>query len=88
MTRAQLRRANLPTRRLLVRRVRFILTMCIIGAGTYALLDLATLGSAALPSIAFKLFGVSLSLLAMILVGQPWAVRRARLMAILVVSVC
>ena len=88
MTRAQLRRANLPTRRLLVRRVRFILTMCIIGACTYALLDLAALGSAALPSIAFKLFCVSLSLLAMILVGQPWAVRRARLMAILVVSVC
>jgi len=88
MTRAQLRRANLPTRRLLVRRVRFILTMCIIGGITYVLLDLVTLGAAALPSVAFKLLGVSLSLLAMILVGQPWAVRRARLMAILVVSIC
>ena len=69
MTRAQLRRANLPTRRLLVRRVRFILTMCIIGATTYALLDLATLGLSALPSIAFKLLGVSLSLLATIVIG-------------------
>jgi len=88
MTRAQLRRANLPTRRLLVRRVRFILTMCIIGATTYALLDLATLGLSALPSIAFKLLGVSLSLLATIVIGQPWAVRRARLVAIVVVSVC
>src|SRR5262249_44432105 len=88
MTRAQLRRANLPTRRLLVRRLRFILTMCIIGAITYALLDLVTLGAAALPSVAFKVLGISLSLLAMILIGQPWAVRRARLMAILVVSIC
>ena len=88
MTRAQLRRANLPTRRLLVRRVRFILTMCVIGAITYALLDLVTLRASALPSVAFKLLGISLSLLAMIAVGQPWAVRRARLMAILVVSIC
>jgi C4-dicarboxylate-specific signal transduction histidine kinase len=88
MTRAQLRRGNLPTRHLLVRRVRFILAMCIIGAITYALLDLATLRAAALPSVAFKLLGISLSLMAMIVVGQPWAVRRARLMAILVVSIC
>jgi C4-dicarboxylate-specific signal transduction histidine kinase len=88
MTRARLRRANLPIRRLLVRRVRFIVVMCLIGATTYAVLDLTDWRPEMLPSLVFKLCGVSLGLLTIALVGQPWVVRRARAMAILVVSVC
>jgi C4-dicarboxylate-specific signal transduction histidine kinase len=88
MTCARLRRANLPTRRLLVRRVRFIVAMCLIGATTYAILDLTAWRWEMLPSLVVKLFGIALGLLAIALVGQPWAVRRARSMAILVVSIC
>src|SRR5262245_66366964 len=86
MTRFLLRRANLSTRRLLVRRVRFILAMCVIGATTFALLDLATSSPDLLRSLLFKAFGVSLGFATMVLVGQPWAVRRARPLAIPVVS--
>jgi C4-dicarboxylate-specific signal transduction histidine kinase len=81
------RRANLASRRLLVHRTRVILGMCLVGASTYTALDLSAWRPEILPTILFKLFGISLAILAFVLIGRPWAVRRAWGLSILTISI-
>src|SRR5262245_2365806 len=80
-------RTNLASRRLLVRRTRLILGMCLVGGITYTVLDLSASRAGVHPTIHFKLFGISLALLAIVLIGQEWALRRAWALSILVISV-
>ena len=83
----RLLRTNLASRWLLVRRTRVILAMCLVGGVTFTALDLSAWRPEILPTILFKLFGMSLAVLAMVLMGRPWAVRRAWGLSILVVSI-
>jgi C4-dicarboxylate-specific signal transduction histidine kinase len=78
---------KLASRWLLVRRTRVILGMCLVGAITFAALDLSAWRPEMLPTTLFKLFAMSLAVLSMVLVGHPWAVRRAWAISILVVSI-
>src|SRR5262249_32014006 len=80
-------RTNLASRRLLVRRTRLILGMCLVGGITYTALDLSGWRAGIYPPIHFKLFGISRALLAIVLIGQEWALRRAWALSILVISI-
>src|SRR5262249_34209860 len=80
-------RTNLASRRLLVRRTRLILRMVLAGGITYPALVLSGWRAGIYPPIHFKLFGISLALLAIVLIGQEWALRRAWALSILVISV-
>src|SRR5262249_29541335 len=71
-----------------VHRARSLSVICLIRATTSSILDLTAWRREMWPSFVFKLFGIALGLLAIAVIGQPWAVRRARAMAILVVSIC
>jgi len=86
MTRDHLRHANLTSRWLLVRRTRLILGMCILGATTFGTLDLAAWRPEMLPPLVFRIVCIALGLLAIVLLGRPWAARRASWLSILVVS--
>jgi len=81
------RRTNLAYRWLLVRRTRVILGMCLVGATIFTTLDLSAWRPEILPTILFKLFGSSLAILAFVLIGRPWAARRAWGLAILTISI-
>jgi len=81
------RRTNLAYRWLLVRRTRVILGMCLVGATIFTTLDLSAWRPEILPTVLFKLFGSSLAILAFVLIGRPWAVRRAWGLAILTISI-
>src|SRR5262245_17519284 len=76
------------TRPLLVRRVRVVLAVCILGAMVFGALDLASWGPEIVVSFMGKLIGISLALIAMVLVGQRWVVPRTWVIAVFVVSVC
>ena len=77
---------HLPTRQLLVARLRVILLICIVGGSTYAALDLSAWQPATWPSFAFKLLGIGLAVISFALLGQPWAVRRAEPLAVLIIA--
>ena len=64
-----------------------IIGMCLVGATIFTTLDLSAWRPETLPAILFKLFGVSLAILAFVLIGRPWAVRRAWGLAILTISI-
>jgi C4-dicarboxylate-specific signal transduction histidine kinase len=81
------RRPNLAYRSLLVRRTRVILGMCLVGATIFTTLDLAAWRPEILPTVLFKLFGISFAILAFVVIGRPWAMRRAWGMAILTISI-
>lgn len=76
------------TRDLLVRRVRIVLGICILGGVVFGARDLWNWRPEMLPSFAGKLVGMTLAALAMYFIGRPWAVRRAWPLAVFVVSVC
>lgn len=87
MTRDRPERTSLLSRGLLVRRTRLILLMCIAGASTFAALDLLAWRPALLPTFLFKLFGISCAAIAYVLMGRPWAHRRAWGLSILVIVI-
>ena len=65
------RRTTLAYRWLLVRRTRVILGMCLVGATIFTTLDLSAWRPDILPTVRFKLFGISLAILAFVLIGRP-----------------
>ncbi|MCW5891175.1 MAG: hypothetical protein KIT14_11575 [bacterium] len=87
MSRDRPERTSLLSRGLLVRRTRLVLVMSIAGASTFSALDLLAWRAALLPTFLFKLFGISCAVLAFVLMGRPWARRRAWGLSILVVTV-
>src|SRR5262245_25843241 len=76
------------TRELLVRRVRIVLALCILGGVVFGARDLANWRPEMLPTFAGKLVGMSLAATAMVLIGQPWVVPRTWGIAVFVVSMC
>ena len=70
-----------------MRRTRVIIGMCLVGATIFTTLDLSAWRPEILPTVLFKLFGISLAILAFVLIGRPWAVRRAWVLAILTISI-
>jgi signal transduction histidine kinase len=79
---------HLSTRELLVRRLRLVLAICILGGVVFGALDLWNWRPEMLPSFAGKLVGMTLAAIAMVVVGQRWARRRAWSIAVFVVSAC
>jgi C4-dicarboxylate-specific signal transduction histidine kinase len=88
MSRASPATLDLSTRELLVRRLRLVLAICILGGVVFGTLDLWNWRPEMLPSFAGKLVGMTLAATAMVVVGQAWARRRAWPIAIIVVSAC
>jgi C4-dicarboxylate-specific signal transduction histidine kinase len=78
---------SLLSRGLLVRRTRLVLAMCIAGASTFSLFDLLTWRPELLTTFLFKLFGITCAAVTFVLVGRPWAFRRAWRLSILIVSI-
>jgi signal transduction histidine kinase len=79
---------HLSTRELLVRRVRVVLGICILGGVVFGLLDLSNWRPDMLLSFLGKLVGMSLAAIAMVAIGQRWVVRRTWGIAVFIVSVC
>jgi C4-dicarboxylate-specific signal transduction histidine kinase len=77
---------SLLSRGLLVRRTRLILLMCVAGASTFSILDLLAWRDQLLPTLLFKLFGITSAIVAFVLIARPWAFRRAWSLSILIVS--
>jgi len=88
MSRSTAEIQHFSTRELLVRRVRIVLGICILGAGVFAAIDLSSWRPEMLPSFAVKLVGTSMAVLGIVLMAQQWVVRRTWGMAVFVVSVC
>src|SRR5262249_58441691 len=88
MSRSPAEIQHFSTRELLVRRVRIVLGICILGAVVFAALDLSSWRPEMLPSFAVKLVGTSMAVLGIVLMAQQWVVRRTWGMAVFVVSVC
>jgi len=76
------------TRVLLVRRVRVVLAVCILGGIVFGALDLASWRPEIVGSFVGKLIGMSLAAIAMVLIGQRWVIPRTWAIAVFVVSVC
>ncbi len=87
VARHPLERANLAARALLVDRIRVILVMCLAGASTFVALDLLTWRPQLLPTTLFKVFGIFCALVAFVLIGRPWARRRAWGLSLLVIVI-
>jgi signal transduction histidine kinase len=71
---------GISTRHLLLRQVRGILLISLLGGAAFAALEIAALPAPLPPPFYVKLLGISLTLLGFVVVGRPWAVRRARLL--------
>lgn len=67
----------LSTNQVLVRRTRLILLICFGGGLIYSSLQLARWQPEVWPSFAIHLLGLALSSSGFVLLGRPWAVRRA-----------
>jgi signal transduction histidine kinase len=76
------------TRELLVRRVRIVLGVCILGGVVFGARDLSTWRPEILPSFVGKLVGMGLAAITMVVIGQKWVVPRTWGIAVFVVSVC
>lgn len=78
---------EMPIRRLLVQRIRIIMAICAVGASLFVMVDLSTWQPGILPAFLVKLFGISMTLLTIVVVGQRWAVRRMYPLSVLIVSI-
>ncbi|MEO8602999.1 MAG: ATP-binding protein [bacterium] len=78
---------HLPLRRLLIARLRLIVLICTAGGTVYAGLDLSAWQPAIWPSFACKLAGLGLAGVTLLLLAQPWAVRRAVLLGMVIIAV-
>ena len=88
MTVSPLQLRHLSTRELLVRRVRIVLGVCILGGVVFGALDLSAWHPTMLPSFVGKLVGIGLAAITMVALGQRWVVPRTWAIAVFVVSVC
>jgi len=77
---------HLPIRQLMIARLRIILLICLAGVTIYAAVDVLTWQEAVRPSFTFKVIGLCLAVVTLPLLGRRWAVRRAHLLALLIVS--
>src|SRR5262245_56893981 len=84
MTRSTADIQNSSTRVLLVRRVRVVLAVCILGGVVFGALDLASWRPELWISFAGKLVGMSLAVIAMVVIGQRWVVPRTWALAVFV----
>ncbi len=80
--------ADLPTRNLLVRRVRLMLAVCFLGGVVFGTNDLLAWRPEMLPSFLGKLVGMTLATGAFVLIGREWAMRRAWAVSVFVLAVC
>jgi C4-dicarboxylate-specific signal transduction histidine kinase len=87
MPRDRPERTSLLSRGLLVRRTRLILLMCMAGAASFATLDLVAWRPELLPTFLFKLFGIGCAVVGFVVIGRPWARRRAWGLSIVVISI-
>ena len=77
----------LSTNRVLVRRTRIILLICLVGNIVFSTLQILTWQPGAGETVALHLFGLALIPAALMVLRLPWAVRHAWFCAIAVVSV-
>src|SRR4030095_10706272 len=88
MTPATIEIHHSSTRELLVRRVRIVLGVCLLGGVVFGTLDLVNWRPEILVSFLGKLVGMSLAVIAMVAIGQRWVVPRTWAIAVFVVSLC
>ncbi len=75
------------TRRLLVQRTRIVLATAVVAGLVFGAVDLLRWQPGMLPSLLMKLVVVPVIGLVSVLLGRPWAIRRIRLYAVLILSI-